>query len=82
MANAVKRVAIIFLSLAGLLCAPAIYARGTPSSHRSSPSKKSTVRGSRDGRYTGGKGSSHKGGKYQNPTTGNHDRNRKAGVPR
>ena len=45
------------------------------------PSKKSSVPGSRDGTYVGGQGSSHKGGTYQNPKTGNEERNRKAGVP-
>jgi hypothetical protein len=44
-------------------------------------SKKSNVAGSRDGKYVGAGGSSHKGGKYVNPKTQNHDRNRKAGVP-
>jgi hypothetical protein len=31
----------------------------------------------RRGHYSGGKGKSHKGGKYKNPSTGNHYRKRK-----
>jgi hypothetical protein len=54
----------------------------TRSSTTSKPSKKSRTPGSNDGRYVGGKGSSHKGGKYKNPNTGNRERNRKAGTPR
>jgi hypothetical protein len=45
-------------------------------------STKSRVPGSKDGTYVGGKGSSHKGGHYKNPATGNKERNRKAGVPK
>lgn len=50
------------------------------SSHRSS--KKSHTTGSNDGRYQGGRGSSHKGGHYKNQKTGNHYRDRKAGTPK
>jgi len=45
-------------------------------------SKKSSVPGSKDGKYVGGKGSSHKGGHYTNAKTGNHERNRKGGIPK
>jgi hypothetical protein len=44
----------------------------------------SMVPGSRDGKFEGSGpgGSSHKGQHYKNSKTGNHDRNRQAGVPR
>jgi len=50
------------------------------SGHRSAghhASRKSTAPGRHDGHYAGGRGSSHKGGHYKNPTTHNHYRNRK-----
>ena len=48
----------------------------------SKASKKSMVPGSNDGTYARGSGSSHKGGKYKNPKTGDKYRNRQAGVPK
>jgi hypothetical protein len=42
---------------------------------------KSHVPGSRDGTYVGSTGSSHKGSHYVNPSTGDHYRDRKHGVP-
>lgn len=64
---------------------PATAKPGASRSHSSKPknpkaSKKSQVPGSKDGHYAGGVGSSHKGGHYKNATTGNKERNRKAGV--
>jgi hypothetical protein len=47
----------------------------------SKASKKSMVAGSKDGTYTHGSGSSHKGGKYKNQKTRDKYRNRQAGVP-
>jgi hypothetical protein len=43
--------------------------------------RKSMVPGSGDGYYIGGQGSSHRGGHYYNPRTGNDYRDRKDGVP-
>jgi uncharacterized membrane protein YgcG len=66
------------------LAAKSSYSHSTrsSSSHSRSSSRKSSVPGSKDGKYVGGKGSSHKGGHYTNAKTGNHERNRRAGVPK
>lgn len=60
-----------------------------PSSHHSRVSrkhsrtpKKSHVRGSNDGTYVGGHGSSHKGGHYKNKNTNDHYRDREDGTQR
>lgn len=76
----------ILLSLA--LAMPSLVAgqRHGGSHHSSSSSSHSATKshraGSNDGRYQGGSGSSHKGGKYKNSNTGDHYRDRKAGTPR
>jgi hypothetical protein len=75
-----KRLLTLVLTSMALLTQP--MAGKGHSSHRSSTSRKSTTPGSRDGKYVGGKGSSHKGGHYENARTNNHERNRKAGVPK
>jgi hypothetical protein len=92
-----KRWFLALTTVLALMCAPALMAKGARSSvshARSSRStkskrangpkvsKKSKVPGSHDGMYVGGKGSSHKGGNYKNPKTGNKERDRKAGVPK
>ena len=43
--------------------------------------RKSMTPGSRDGYYIGGHGSSHRGGHYVNPHTGDDYRDRVDGVP-
>jgi len=83
---AMKRLLVAFSAIC-LLLLPSIQviqAKGHSSarSSASKTSKKSSKPGSDDGKYAGGKGSSHKGGHYQNPNTGNKERNRKAGVPK
>ena len=54
----------------------------THSSRAHLSSKKSHVRGSNDGTYEGGRGSSHKGGHYKNKHTGDHYRDRQGGSPK
>lgn len=83
---------LLLFCLALALVAPAYAFKGSRGSHsssktfhssrRASTSKKSHVRGSNDGTFQGGKGSSHKGGHYKNSKTGNHYRDRKAGTPK
>jgi hypothetical protein len=83
------RLTILVASLIFVFSAQALIAKGRsqsshPQSIHSSGSKKSMVPGSRDGKFEGSGpgGSSHKGQHYKNSKTGNHDRNRHAGVPR
>jgi hypothetical protein len=75
-----KRFLLTLVTCTGLiLCIQPLAAK---SAYTAKATKKSSVRGSNDGKYVGGKGSSHKGGTYKNSKTGNHERNRKAGVPK
>ncbi len=82
-----KRLLLTLTTAIALTCTPALFAKGKgkATTHRSATpktkaSKKSTVPGSKDGKYVGGKGSSHKGGHYTNSKTGNKERDRKDGV--
>jgi hypothetical protein len=65
----VKRTALLIIASIALLNASAFAGR------------KSMVPGSNDGYYIGGHGSSHLGGHYYNPKTGNDYRDRAHGVP-
>lgn len=53
---------IALLAMLALLACAAADARGHSGAHHAS----------RDGHYAGGHGSSHKGGHYKNPSTGDH----------
>jgi len=84
-----KRTLAVALATFGLIALPSFAAKGRSSASRTHnsrsrtfASKKSLKPGSADGKYVGGKGSSHKGGHYTNASTGNRERNRKAGVPK
>jgi hypothetical protein len=77
-----KRLLLTLMACAALVLSvePVAAHGGHASSAKSS--KKSSVPGSKDGEYVGGNGSSHKGGHYKNSKTDDHERNRKAGVPK
>jgi len=85
-----KAVRITLVLLLSFVLSLPVFARGSrggkgrTSTHLSQThrvSKKSHTADSHDGRYEGGRGSSHKGGHYKNSKTGNHYRDRKHGTP-
>ena len=70
-----KTLAALLMGVA--LCVPSFARSGSHGSGH-----KSHARGSNDGTYAGGKGSSHKGGHYKNKKTNDDYRDRKGGTPK